>query len=154
MQGGGYAVASGGVLQHHNMAGLLAAESETAGLHGLQHVTISDLCLLDRNSNASHRIDQSQVAHHRGNDRVVLQSTLLAERKRQDGQDLITVNDPAECVHRQAAVGIAIERDPEIGMLFQHCFSQRVHVSRPAVLIDVDAVWLSMDSVYLGSLGL
>ena len=73
------------------------------------------------------------------------------ELQGQDGQDLVTVDDLAGGVHRQAAVGVTVVRDPGVSPVLGHRRRQGLQVRRTTVGVDVLAVRLGADRDHLGS---
>ncbi len=84
VQAGQHAVAGRGVLAHDDVARLLAAEREAALGHRLEHVAVADAGLHDRDAVVGHRPVQAEVAHDRGDERVVDEVPALLHRHRQD----------------------------------------------------------------------
>ena len=115
VQAGEHPVAGRRVLAHDHVAGLLAAEREAAFGHRLEHVAVADAGLHDRDAVLGHRAVQSEVAHHGRDERVVHQVPALLHRHRQDRHDLVAVDDAAARVHREAAVGVAVVGDADVG---------------------------------------
>src|SRR5215211_3669910 len=128
MQSGQYTVTGGGVLQHDHMSGLLAAEGESTREHGLQNVPVSHLGLFDVNPVTSHCLYEAQIAHHRRDHGVVLESAVVTQRECQDRQDLVAIHDVACGIHRKAAVGISVQRNAKIGSVLEHRCTERIHV--------------------------
>ena len=111
---------------HDHVAGLLAAEGVAARLHRLEHVAVADLGLAHADAGASHRLDEAEVAHHGRHDGVVdaawPDSRMASARI---GEDLVAVDDVARVVDRQAAVGVAVEREAGVGAVLEHGRLQR-----------------------------
>ena len=147
VQRGEDAVAGGRVPAHDHVAGLLAAEGEAGQLHRLEDVAVTHLRLPYADPGGLHRLHEAEVAHHGGHDRVVLQLTGLPHRQREDGQDLVAVDDLAVRVDREAAVGVAVEGEADVGTVLEDCLLQHVEVGRAAAVVDVDPVGLRADRV-------
>ena len=71
MQAGEDAVAGRAVVEHDDVAGLLAAERVPARAHLLEHVAVADRGLAHLDALALHRLEQAEVAHDRGDEGVV-----------------------------------------------------------------------------------
>ena len=56
-----------------------------------------------------------EVGHHGRDDGVVAQRARLPHGQREDGQDLVAVDDGAGGVDGEAAVGVAVVGDAEVG---------------------------------------
>ena len=117
---------------HDHVAGLLAAEGEAGELHRLEDVAVTHLRLPYADPGGLHRLHEAEVAHHGGHDRVVVQLTGLPHRQREDREDLVTVDDLAARVHREAAVGVAVEGEPDVGTVLEHGLLQHVEVGGTA----------------------
>ena len=65
--------------------------------------------------------------------------------------DLVAVDDGAVLVDDDHAVGVAIERDADIGAHFMHLLRQSRRMRRTAFLVDVEAVRLVVDGDDLGA---
>ena len=72
-----------------------------------------------------HRQVQSEVAHHRRDQGVVGELTGLLHGQSEHGHDLVAVDRRARGVDGQAAVGIAVVSDTEIGSVFPDGLPQR-----------------------------
>jgi hypothetical protein len=136
------------VLEHDDVAGLLPAEGVAARPHLLQHVPVPHRRLHDADALSLHGLDQAQVAHHGGDERVVGQSALLAQRQREDRHDLVAVDLLALRVHGQAAVGVAVEGDPHVGAPQADGLLQLGHVGGAVAVVDVQPVGLAADDVH------
>ena len=74
-------------------------------------------------------------------------ATLLLRRAvpRDDVQQLVAVVAPALGVDHHDAVGIAVERDAEVGSLLAHRLLQRFRRGGADAVVDVEAVGLDAD---------
>ena len=122
------------------MARLLPAEGEAAGPHRLEDVAVTDRGLLDPHARGGHRLVQAEVAHHRGDEGVLCQPPLLAQRDGQQAEDLVAVDDLAGVVDREAAVGVAVDGEAGVGPVLEHGLPQRGQVGRAAAGVDVEPV--------------
>ncbi len=62
-----------------------------------------------------------------------------------DGEDLVAVDDVALLVDDDHAVGVAVERDADVGAHLPHLLRQRLGRGRADVVVDVEAVGLDAD---------
>ncbi len=127
------------------MAGLLAAERVPLVLHLLQDVPVAHGRLHEPQPLALHGEREPEVGHHGGDDRVRAQRALLAHGERQHGEDLVAVDLGALVVHGQAAVGVAVVRDAEVGAVLDDGGAELVQVGRAVAVVDVEAVGLGAD---------
>ena len=98
-----------------HVAGLLAAEVEAAVAHFLQHVAVAHAGFAQADAGIAQGDLQAEVAHHRGHQDVVLELPGGLEGHGEDGHDLVAVHLVAFVVHGQAAVGVAVVGDAEVG---------------------------------------
>ena len=75
----------------------------------------------------------------------------LLEAQRQDGEDLVAVDDVALVVDREAAVGVTVEREPDVGAVLDDGRLERVEVGRAAAVVDVQAVGVGVDRDDVGA---
>ena len=65
--------------------------------------------------------------------------------------DLVAVDDLALLVDDHDAVGVAVERDADVGAHLAHLVAQRLRRGRAALVVDVAAVGLDADLDDLGA---
>ena len=75
----------------------------------------------------------------------------VAHRQRQHGQQLVPVDDLARGVHGQAAVGVPVEREPDVGAVLDDRPLQQPEVGGAAAVVDVQAVGLGADRDDVGT---
>ena len=63
---------------------------------------------------------EPEIGHHGGDDAGLLQAAVFLPAFGDDGEQLVAVDDMAALVDDQHAVGVAIERDADIGARFAH----------------------------------
>ena len=103
-----------------DVAALLAAEAEVACARSASSTYRSPTAVvMHLDAGVAHRVVEAEVAHHGGHDGVVAQLAALVQRERADGQDLVAVDDLAGRVDGQAAVGVAVVRDAEVGAVLR-----------------------------------
>ena len=130
------------------MAALLAAEAQPPGAQGLEDVPVADGGRLHGDAGVAHGVVEAEVAHHGGDDGVVLERAALVHRQRADRQDHVAVDDLAVGGHGQAAVGVAVVGDPEVGALLPHHLGERREVGGSDAVVDVPAVGVAADRVH------
>ena len=127
------------------MAGLLPAERPAVLGERLEDVAVADGGGLHPDAMLGHRPAQAEVAHHRGHQHVVAEHAALPHRDGEDGEDAVAVDDPAVRVDREAAVRVAVVRDPEVGADLAHRRLQPLEVRRAGALVDVEPVRVGAD---------
>ncbi len=133
------------------MPGLLAAEREALGLHRLQDVPVADRRLDQLDALALHRQLEAEVRHHRADDGLLAELAGVPHREGQDGEDLVAVDLLARRVHGEAAVGVAVVRDAQVGAVLDDGGAQQVQVGGAAAVVDVQAVRVRADGDDLGA---
>ena len=141
------AVSGGAVLQEHDVTRLLSAEGVAAGLHVLEHVAVTDPGLAHGDALPLHGLEHAEVAHDGGDEGVVRQRALLAHRDGEDRHDLVAVDRRPGVVDGEAAVGVAVVGDPEVGALLDDGGLQHAEVGRPVAVVDVQPVGIGADDV-------
>ena len=63
------------------------------GPQRLQDVAVADGGRLHRDAGVAHGVVEAEVAHHRGDDGVLLEAAALVQRQRADGEDRVAVDD-------------------------------------------------------------
>ena len=120
LQGREQAVAGRGVVAEHDVAALLPAEPVPAGQHRGQHVAVADRGLQHLDAGGPHGLEQPQVAHDRGDQDVAAGQAGLFTGQGQQPQHLIAGQDGPGGIDDDAAVGVAVVRDPEVGPVLDH----------------------------------
>ena len=145
LQAGQHAVAGGGMLEHDDVPGLLAAEHVTTALHGRGHVLVAHRRLDHLDAGVAHRHVEALVRHHRDHHRVARQPTRFLQPGREHGQDLVAVERLPIRVDREAAVGVAVIGDARIRAVLDDRRGQRAECGGAAAVVDVQAVRLVAD---------
>jgi hypothetical protein len=83
---------------------------------------------------------QAEVRHDGDDDRLLGQQAPLAPVDGADGDDLVAVDEVAVGVHRQHAVGVAVEREAHIRSQLDDRPAQDLRMRRSASVVDVHAV--------------
>ena len=150
-QAGEDPVAGGGEIAEDHMTRLLAAQHEIAGLHRGEHVAVTDGRLHHRDPRGIESLAQTEVRHHRDRDRVVAQQAAFVHVERGDHHDLVAVDDLAAFVDREHPIGVAVEREADVGSRRDHCGLQIVGCGRAARFVDVRAVGRRVQHGHLGT---
>ena len=85
---------------------------------------------------------EAEVRHRRDDDLVARQPPGDLQVARQQRDDLVAVDDGPVCVDGEHAVGVAVEREPEVEAARAHAARERVQMRRADAVVDVDAVGL------------
>ena len=98
-----------------------------------------------------HAALQPQIRHHCADDAGLGEQTVVAPAFRDHGEQLIAVDQMAVLVRDQNAVGIAVERDANIGAHLAHLAAERFGRGRTAIVVDVEAIRLDADRHHVGA---
>src|SRR5699024_9651034 len=85
--------------------------------------------------------------HHRCDDGVGDKLAALFHITAVDIENVVAGNDVAFFIDAQAAVSIAVIREPDIKPLFNHKLLQRFNVGGTCVQVDIEAVGFGIDDV-------
>ena len=101
------------------MAGLLAANVIAVRAHIFEHVAVADRGSCERQPDGGEKSLQSEIGHDGGHDPRLRETSIFVPGPRNQGHQLIAVDQAAEFVHDQHPVRIAVERDADIGAQFR-----------------------------------
>ena len=102
------------------MAGLLAAEIVAVLAHVLEHVAVADRGAHELQPEAAEIALEAEIGHDGGDDAGLRQAPVLAPGARDDGHELVAVDELPLLVDDEDAVGVAVERDADIGAELAH----------------------------------
>ena len=139
---GDKSVAGRGVVAEHDMAGLFAADIEPVCPHVLDDVAVAHLRADEIQPEALDIFFKTEVGHHRRHHAAAAQTACRVPRFGDRRHQLVAVQQPAGFVGDQNPVGIAVERDPDIGAVFAHHAAHRAGIGTAAILVDVETVGL------------
>ena len=152
VQRGQDAVAGGGVVAHDHVAGLLAAEGEAArpasprARSGRRPWSAARRCR--RRASPARSRGCSSRSPRRCPWRSAPASRIASARIARSWSPSTT--SPV-VVDGQAAVGVAVEREADVGAVLEHGRAQRLEVGGAAAVVDVEAVGLGVDRDHLGA---
>ena len=151
LQRGNQAVAGRGIIRQDNVAGLFATDIVTARAHALEHIAVADRRAHQLQANAAEIALEAEIGHHGGDDAGLAETAVFLPACGDDGEQLVAVDDLAVLVDDHHAVGVAIERDADIGAHLAHLAGDGAEVGRTAILIDVHAVRFVADGNHVGA---
>ena len=96
------------------MARLLAAQRRARLEHPLEHVAVADVGHLDRDPVLAHQAVEAQVRHRRDDDPLAHERVAPVPLDRERRDDGVAVHGPAASVDREAAIGVAVEREAAV----------------------------------------
>ena len=122
------------------MSRLLAPEAQPVGVERGQDVTVPHVRLAHRDAAALHGEAEAEVRHHRDRHGVAAEPPPLGQVEREQREQDVAVDDAAALVDRDDPVGVAVEGEPEVGLVRDDGAGQLGRVGRPALVVDVGAV--------------
>ena len=138
LQGADRAVTCGVAIEAQQMTRSLSAIKPAALLQHLEHIAITDLGARKSEAHSGEGLLQTDVGHQRA-DRArnrALPHPVLDD----EIEEFIAVVEAPLGIAHQKPVGIAIERDPEMGLAGQHRGLQGLRMGRADMVVDVQAV--------------
>ncbi len=151
LQRGDQAVAGGREIRQHDMARLLAADIVAVLAHLLDHVAVADRRAREIEPETLEIALEPEIGHHRGDDAAARKPSALLPGLGDHRHELVAVDDAALLVDDHHAVGVAVERDADIGAHLADLADQILGRGRAAILVDVEAVRLDADRDHLGA---
>ena len=94
---------------------------------------------------------EADIRHHGADDAAAFELAARSPGARDQRQDLVAVDDAAALVAHHDAVGIAVERDAEIGARLLHLGDHRLGRGGADVLVDVETVGIDADGEDIGA---
>ena len=94
---------------------------------------------------------QPEIGHHGGDDAGLGEAAVFLPALRDHRQQLVAVDHMAALVDQDDPVGVAVERDADIGAHLAHLAAQRFRRGRAAFLVDVESVGLDADRNHVGA---
>src|SRR5262249_55953963 len=126
-------------------AGRLAAHVTSLLAHLLEHVAIADGRAQERYTDTSEITLETEIGHDGGNDARASEAPVLLPAFGDDGEELISVDDTTAFVDDDHAVGVAVERNPDIRPHLAHLECERIGDRAAAFLVDIEPVGLNAD---------
>ena len=94
---------------------------------------------------------QAEIGHDGGNDAAAAQPAALVPLGGDERHQLVAIDQIAALIDEDQPVGIAVERDADVGPELPHLVLQLVGGGRAAIVVDVEAVRLDADGDDLGA---
>src|SRR6185437_322010 len=94
---------------------------------------------------------EPEIGHHRGDDAAAGEPSALLPGLGDDRHQLVAVDDAALLVDNHHPVGVAVERNADIGAHLVDLADQILGRGRAAILVDVQAIGLDPDLDDLGA---
>ena len=94
---------------------------------------------------------EAEIGHHGRDHGRLGEPAVLHPALRDHGEQLVAVDQVALLVDDHDAVGVAVERDADVGAHLAHLAGERLGRGRAAILVDVEAVRLDAEREHLGA---
>ena len=94
---------------------------------------------------------ETEIGHHGRDDAGLGETAVFLPALRDDRQQLVAVDDMAALVDQDDAVGVAVERDADIGAHLAHLAAQGFRRGRAAFLVDVETIGIHADRDHVGA---
>ena len=119
---------------------LLATEAQAVGVQRGKDVAVAHVRLEHGDAALLHGEAEAEVGHDGHRHRGGGQAPALGQVEGEQREQHVTVDDGAGVVHRDDPVGIAVEREAQVGLALDDGPRQLTRVGRAAFLVDVDPV--------------
>src|SRR5512144_793786 len=119
--------------------------------HMLDHITVADRRALKPKPEILEIALQPEIGHHRGDDAAAGKAPAPEPGFGNDRHELIAVDHLALLVDDDHAVGVAVERDADIGAHLIDLADEIAWRGRTAVLVDVEAVRIDAELDHFGA---
>ena len=151
LQGGDEAVAGGGEVGHDDVAGLLAAEVEAVLEHGLADVAVADRRADHGETDILEEALEAEIGHNRDGDGRLGEAPVRRPRFGDGRKQLIAVDQLALFVDDDDPVGVAVERDADVGADLDDLGGERGRRGGADPGVDVEAVGFDADGEDFGA---
>ena len=94
---------------------------------------------------------ETEIRHHGGDDAGLGEPAVFLPALRDHREQLVAVDQMAALVDQDDAVGVAVERDADVGAHLAHLLAQRLRRGRSAFLVDVESVRIDADRNHVGA---
>ena len=133
------------------MPGLLAAEGQAVGVERGQHVAVPHVGLAHRNAAGLHGQPKAEVGHDGDGHGVAGQVSPFGQVQREERQQHVAVDHGAVVVNGNDTVGVAVEGQPEVGLVRHDRARQLAGVGRAALVVDVRPIRRVVQRPHLGA---
>ena len=100
------------------MTGRLAADIVAAAQHLFENIAVADLRAHELDALAFEKALQSEIRHHGGDDTRLGEAAVFLPALRDHREQLVAIDQVSALIDKNDAVGVAIERDADVGAHF------------------------------------
>ena len=133
------------------MSGLLATNTAAVLLHIFVHILVSNSSLGIAYSKLIESLVQTEIGHNCGHNSIGKKLVPILHVSSVYVKNMITCDDIAQLVHTKTTVRITIIGKANIKAVIYHKLLQSFNMSRTGIIIDIEAIWLSIDHIALGT---
>src|SRR5882672_4092789 len=151
LQGGHQSVAGRGVVDHDDMAGLFAAEIVAIGPHALEHVAVAHRRPNQLELARAEIAFEAEIGHHGGDHATAGQAAVALPLIGDGRHELVAVDQPSVLARQNHAVGVAVQRDADMGVVRHDVLLQQRRMRRAAIAVDVETVGRHGERDHLGA---
>src|SRR6266851_6563837 len=151
LQGRHQPVTGRGVVDHDDMAGLFAAEIVAVGPHALEHVAVAHRGPHELELARTEIALEPEIGHHGGDHTAACQAAVAPPLVSDGRHELVAVDQPSVLARQDHAVGIAVQRNADIGVVRDDVLLQQRRMRRAAIAVDVEAVRRHGERDHLGA---
>src|SRR3982075_1801390 len=144
-------VAGGGVVRQNDVTGGFAAEIVAAAQHLFEYIAVADRRAHEFDALAFEEAFQSEIRHHGCYDTWLGEATVFLPALRDHREQLVAIDQVSAFIDENDAVGVAIERDANVGAHFANLAAQRLRRGGSAFLVDIESVRVDADSDNIGA---
>ena len=133
------------------MSGLLTTDTATVLLHIFVHILVSNSSLSIAYSKLIECLVQTKIGHNCGHNSIGKKLVPILHVATVYVENMITCNDISQLIHTETAIRITIIGKANIKAVIYHKLLQSLNMSRTGIIIDIEAIWLSIDHIALGT---
>src|SRR3984893_796583 len=126
------------------MSALSPAEVQISLHHFLDHITVAHFGANHFAASGSDRLVESEIAHHRGDERVLLQLSRAQKIDSGNGENFIAIDNFAIFIAKKNAIGVAVVSNADVRATFFDDALDLFRMRAAAFRIDVGPVRLVM----------
>src|SRR5271170_8004357 len=145
LQGGHQTVAGRRIVRQDDMSGLLAPDVIAELPHPLEDIAIANRRALQSKSDAGEMALQRKIGHDRGDDARLRQPPVGQPTLGHHGHELIAVDDVTLFVDDQHTIGVAVQRNADVGAHLPHLMDESARLSGTDFAVDIEAIGLDAD---------
>ena len=134
------AVPGGCVVEEDQVSGLFSAEVDLLFLHAFDDIAVSDRGDFHLDPRFFHGCDKPHVAHAGDRDGIGCQFTFRLVVEGAESDDAVSVDHIAVGIGEDDAVGVAVERDADVRLMFPDQFAHLFGMGGAAVFVDVCSI--------------